>query len=204
MQIENEKQNENERPERAPLDREAPVPSPGIPSSSRFQNIFRNRKTVAFADSTGFHGGPSARRKGYRLALWSWLASFIDGLILISASSVFIASFSLIMNSTVGSLLGDLMKNQHKAVFFLEVFFVFGWVYMISIRSLIGSTLGEWSCDLRLGQPHERLQAGYVFRVALRCTLILLTGIITLPILSLIFGRDVAGALSGLRLFSLK
>lgn len=193
MQI--EKQNEKEIPQRTPQDREVPVPA---------QNLFKNRKIVNFEDSTGFHGGPSARRKAYRLALWSWLASIIDGLILISASCVFITMFSFIVNTSVGSLFGDFMKSQHKLILFGEVFFVFGWAYMISIRSLMGSTIGEWSCELRLGQPHERLQTGYVFRVALRSTLILLTGVVTLPILSLIFGRDLAGVLSGLRLFSLK
>lgn len=200
-----DKQNEKETPQRAPQKREAPVPLRGpVPTSPRLKNLFKNRSAINFANSTGFHGGASARRKGYRLALWCWLASFIDGLILVSASCVFIMMFSFIVKSSVGSLFGDLIESQHKAVLFMEVFFIFGWGYMISIRSLMGSTIGEWSCDLRLGQPHERLQAGYVFRVALRSTLILLTGVITLPILSLAFGRDVAGVLSGLRLFSLK
>ncbi len=75
---------------------------------------------------------------------------------------------------------------------------------MISIRSLLGFTIGEWACDLRLGQPHERLRNNYVIKVMLRSSLILLTGVVTLPVLSLLLGRDLAGVLSGLRLFSLK
>lgn len=191
--------------QRAPLEREAPVPlkRPVTPSQNR-DDLFNNRKIMNFTDSTGFHGGPSARRKGYRLALWSWLASVIDGLILISASCIFITAFSLIMKSSLGALIGDVLNNQSKVMVFFEVFFVFAWIYMVSVRSLMGSTIGEWSCELRLGQPHERLQSSYVLKVALRSTLILLTGVITLPLLSLIFGRDVAGAASGLKLFSLK
>ncbi|MGZ3782393.1 MAG: RDD family protein [Pseudobdellovibrionaceae bacterium] len=205
-------EDEKVMPERAPQKREAPLPFPRpeigpLPKPSSnfpFHDLFKNNKILNFTDSTGFHGGPSARRKGSRLVLWSWLASFIDGLILISMSSIFIMTFSLIVRSTFGKLTSDLFENQHKIVLFLEVFFICGWVYMISIRSLMGSTIGEWSCNLRLGQPHERLQSNYIFRVALRSTLILFTGIVTLPILSLILGRDIAGMLSGLRLFSLK
>ncbi|WII71082.1 RDD family protein [Bdellovibrio sp. 22V] len=200
-------------PQRAPQKREAPVPlrgptirrrTPGTPAPSKLNEIFKDSKSLQFDQNTGFHGGPSARRKGYRLALWSWLASFIDALILISASCVFILAFSLIVKTSVGALFGGLAKSQHQAWTFAEVFFVCGWVYMVAIRSFMGSTIGEWACDLRLGQPHERLKSGYLFRVALRSTLILLTGIVTLPILSLILGRDIAGILSGLRLFSLK
>lgn len=207
-----DKYNEQVMPQRAPQKREAPVPlrgpivrrAPDVPISSRLQNLFKNRKVITFENSTGFHGGPSARRKGYRLALWSLLASFIDGLILISASCVFLTMFSLIVKTSFGSLASDLIQSQNKGVLFVEVFFIFGWVYMISIRSLMGSTVGEWSCDIRLGRPHERLQTSYIFKVAFRSTLILLTGVITLPLLSLVFARDVAGTLSGLRLFSLK
>ncbi len=200
-------------PQRAPLNREAPVPlrgptprrrSPGAPAPSRVNSLFKDRQNIQFDQNTGFHGGPSARRKGHRLALWSWLASFIDALILVSASCVFILMFSLIVKTSVGGIFKGLLHSQHEATFFFEVFFVCAWIYMVAIRSFMGSTIGEWSCDLRLGQPHERLQSGYLARVALRSTLILLTGVVTLPILSLCLGKDLAGIISGLRLFSLK
>lgn len=207
-----DKHKEKTNPQRAPSQKEAPVPlrgpairrrSPGTPAPSPMKDLFKDRKGVGFTQNTGFHGGAS-RRRGFRLALWSWLASFIDALILISASCVFILAFSFVVKTSVGSLLGGLKHSQHQFFFFAEVFFIFGWIYMVAIRSFMGSTVGEWSCDLRLGQPHERLQSGYILRVALRSTLILITGVVTLPILSLIFARDLAGTFSGLRLFSLK
>ncbi|WP_413944793.1 hypothetical protein [Bdellovibrio sp. HCB-162] len=206
-----DKQNDKITPQRAPQKREAPVPlrGPAIrrrrpePAPSKINNLFKDRKGLQF-ESTGFHSGPSARRKGYKLALWSWLASFIDALILVSASCVFLLAFSMIVKTSFGALLGGFKHSQHQLIFFAEVFFVCGWLYMIAIRSFMGSTIGEWACDLRLGQPHERLQSGYILKVALRSTLILLTGVITLPILSLALGRDLPGIFSGLRLFSLK
>lgn len=94
--------------------------------------------------------------------------------------------------------------NHSQPALFLEVLLLLGWIYLVTVRSILGFTLGEWACDLRLGQPHERLRSGYVFRVALRSSLIILTGIFTFPLLSLLLGKDIAGSVSGLRLFSLK
>ncbi len=186
---------DNRIPQRAPQKREAPEPA-------KAPRVLP-RRDLDFDLGTGFQGGPS-RRRGYQLALWSWLASFIDALVLISLSCVFMLVFSLIVKTSVGAMVKDVLYSQSQLMTFAEIFVLFAWVYMISIRSLMGSTIGEWACDLRLGQPHERLQVGYIFRVALRCTLILITGIVTLPILSLVAGKDLAGGLSGLSLFSLK
>lgn len=201
-------------PQRAPQKREAPVPlrgpmidrrrKPTMPSPSKLNELFKGN-ALQFEQGTGFHGGPSAKRKGYRLALWSWLASLIDALILVSASCVFMLMFSLIVKSSIGGILQGFSHEQHRWIFFAEVYALSSWFYMITVRGIMGSTIGEWACDLRLGQPHERLQSGlYILRVILRSSLILLTGVITLPLLSLIFGKDIPGLCSGLRLFSLK
>ena len=200
-------------PQRAPQKREAPVPlkgpvvprrrGPATPAPSRMNGLFKDRQGLSFDQGTGFQGGPS-RRKGARLALWSWLASFIDGLILIALSCVCMLMFSMMVNTSVGHVVKSLFHSRHQMMFFVEVFVACAWFYMITIRSLMGSTIGEWACDLRLGQPHERLQISYIFKVALRSTLILITGVVTLPLLSVLAGKDLAGSLSGLRLFSLK
>lgn len=196
--------------ERAPLKREAPRPleSPGIPRTPvtppGVLDIFRKKSSVNFDQNTGFHGGPSAKRKGYRLALWSMLASVIDGLILISVSSIFMMAFALVVKTSMGGFVQDMFHHEQRMILFGEIFAVAAWMYLIGVRVLMGSTIGEWACELRLGQPQERLKSGYVLRVAWRSTIIVVTGVITLPLCSMIFGRDLAGILSGLRLFSLK
>lgn len=200
MYIDKEKEHSNV-PQRAPLEREAPVP---LKDTNVLRDLFKNNRAVNFDQNTGFHGGPSARRKGYRLALWSALASFIDLLILISMSSIFIMVFSLIMKTPVGSIFGALKNHQDQTIFFIETFCLCGWVYLITVRSIMGSTIGEWACNIRLGQPHERLRSNYILKVALRSTLILASGVVTLPLISLLIGKDLAGIISGLRLFSLK
>ncbi|MBO9667024.1 MAG: RDD family protein [Bdellovibrio sp.] len=210
--ISNEKIENQNNPQRAPRNREAPVPligpsrrrrAPTQPQQSKLNELFKDRKALQF-QNTGFQGGPSRRRKGYRLALWSWMAAFVDALILLSMSCVFLVCFSMLMKAPVGALLKGLFHTEYRILFYVEVFAVCSWIYMVTMRVFMGASIGEWACDLRLGNPHERFESIYVLRVLLRATLILATGVVTLPLLSLLFGKDVAGSISGLRLLSLK
>ncbi|MGZ3725113.1 MAG: RDD family protein, partial [Pseudobdellovibrio sp.] len=76
-------------------------------------------------------------------------------------------------------------------------------VYMIMMRVFMGASLGEWSCQLRLGQPVQRIKPTYVLRVVARTTLLLGTGVVVFPILSLILNRDLLGDITGIRIYSL-
>ena len=182
------------------------VPESREPSTPYLREVpgFKINRKLDFDERVGFTGGPKARRKGYQLVAWSVLASTIDTLIMISASCVFLLTFSLIVHAPIGSFIKTFASVQSQSLFFLEVFVALTWTYGIFARSLVGFTLGEWTCDLRLGQPHERIQDRYIFRVIFRSTLVLVTGGIVLPALSLFFGKDIAGNISGLKLFSLK
>lgn len=195
----------NPGPDKGPVVRRRPANQPPQPrSDSKLDDVFKNNRSLQFDQNTGFHGGPSARRKGYRLALWSWLASFIDALILVATSCIFLLVFSMIVKNSMGGILAGITQGQHRLLLFAEVYALSSWIYMIVIRSFMGSSIGEWACDLRLGQPHERLQTIYVLRVIFRSSLIVVTGVVTLPLLSLLCGKDLAGIFTGLRLFSLK
>lgn len=185
-----------------PVRRRRPPSSPVKPI--KVEDVFKNTRRPQFDQNTGFNGGPSARRKGYRLAAWSWLASIIDSLILISLSCAFLIAFSLLVKVPTGALLTNAMKMNSQALLLVEIFVAIGWIYLVTLRGIVGHTLGEWACDLRLGQPHERMKTNYIFKVVLRSTLVLLTGVLVLPLISLLIGRDVAGTLSGVKLFSLK
>ena len=197
---------EKPRPHSEPAPETIPsVPEIGpIPARIDLNRIFGFREALDILEHTGFHSGPRARRKGYHLAAWSWLASFIDALILVSISCIFLVVFSWVMQTGAGSILRELRTETSLAENFLQVFVLSSGIYMISLRVLMGSTIGEWACDLRIGRLQDRLQHRYALQVILRETLIIATGVITLPLLSLIFGRDLAGKVSGAKLFSLK
>lgn len=185
------------KPENSPIPLEIPeekTPStPTYPES--LKKIFRNRQNLEWEMGTGFNGGPVGRRKGYQLTLWSLVASTIDGLLLVAMSCIFLMAFVKIIHTPITKgLLED----------FGFIYLVGSWLYMITTRFFIGSSIGEAACDIRLGKPQERLSRWYFLRVVVRATLVVSTGLVLLPLLSLLVGKDIAGKLSGLKLFSLK
>lgn len=173
-----------------------------LPRNKESNDLFQQRPKYNW-DYVQFQGGSTRKRRGYVLSFWTWLAAIIDGLVLTSLSCFFIIGFTLVMKTSVT----EVLKVQGHSLMlkeFLVVYVLASWIYMISTRILMSASLGEWACDIRLGQPHERFARGYGLRVFLRATFILLTGMIPLPLLSLLFGRDIPGDLTGIKLYSLK
>lgn len=155
-------------------------------------------------DSTnlGFHGG-SKKRSGLKLALWTWLAAGLDALVLVSTSCLFILVFSYLMKANSNSMFGLFLKNQNLVNMLCLLIAGILWTYLIFMRIFMGATIGEWTCGLRLGQPLERFHTSYILKVMLRTTVVLATGIFVIPIVSLLFSRDFAGDISGLKIYSL-
>ena len=143
--------------------------------------------------NSAFHRGPT-RRSGYKLTAWLLASLIADTLVIILCTCLFLlaGSFVLKMNQ----------KNILQTGFYLYGYISV--IYFVLLRIFLGSTIGEWSCGIRIGQPFERLKPNYAIKVCFRVLLILLTGIITLPILSLIFKKDLAGRLTKASLYTLK
>ena len=179
-----------------------PKKDSGISGDLKKSPLFRDRDVVADFD-LGFLGGPQ-KRSGFRLSIWMWLASTIDTLVIAAVSCFLMLCYSLLLKAGLKQVLGFTLAKENALITFL-VFFVFsGWMYFISSRTLTGASIGEHTCSLRLGQPHERVKRSYLPRVIIRTTLTLLTGIITLPLLSLVINKDVVGRITGLNIYSLK
>ena len=179
-----------------------PKKDSGISGDLKKSPLFRDRDVVADFD-LGFLGGPQ-KRSGFRLSIWMWLASTIDTLVIAAVSCFLMLCYSLLLKAGLKQVLGFTLAKENALITFL-VFFVFsGWMYFISSRTLTGASIGEHTCSLRLGQPHERVKRSYLPRVIIRTTLTLFTGIITLPLLSLVINKDVVGRITGLNIYSLK
>lgn len=196
-------------PERAPTPvvERTPVPTTRTPnrpppSGARLDRLFLHRRgQLTWDQMTGFRGG--AQRTGHRLMAWSIVAAVIDALILASASSLFLIAFAMIVKNPVAIVLKSALALGAWRLF-LVVLVGFSWLYLVGMRVAFGHTIGEWACDLRLGQPSERRRKTYPLRVLLRSTLTVATGGVPLSALSLLLGRDLAGFLSGIKLISLR
>lgn len=167
----------------------------------RNRDLFR-RDNYFTEDQVGFHSG-SQKRTGMKLALWSWMSAMIDSLILTSISCFTMILLSVLLKSGNFDILKYMFSDLNLMEIFTVIFLFSAWTYLITMRIFMGATLGEWSCQLRLGQPVQRIQATYILKVIARTTLILSTGVITLPILSLLLKRDLTGGLTGVKIYSL-
>lgn len=164
-------------------------------------NLFK-RTDYFIEDSTGFQSG-SQNRSGFKLVLWSWMSTLIDSLILISISCFCMILFSFLMKTSARDLFKFASIEPNLTKMFIVSFLFSFWAYLVVTRIFMGASLGEWSCQLRVGQPTQRMKSSYALRVIGRTTVILLTGVVLLPLLSLIFEKDLAGEISGVKLYSL-
>ncbi len=190
-------------PEINPVDQEdLPKPSRPTPFTSKyFQSVDMLDSETAL--ETGFHSG-SSKRSGLRLALWTWFSATVDALVLVSLSCFFMVLFSFLMKTSPSSVVALFLKNQNLISILAMLFVVTVWSYLIFMRAFMGASIGEWACDLRLGEPVQRFRLSYLAKVVLRTTLIMISGIIVIPLLSVVFGRDLAGDISGLKIYSLQ
>jgi hypothetical protein len=94
------------------------------------------------------------------------------------------------------------LNNDEITLISLGVFFVAViQMYVVTARSFFGRTLGEWTFDVQLGKTEDQSKTFYPLKVVARSLLVTATGLIVLPILSLVVGRDLAGDLLGLHLY---
>jgi hypothetical protein len=157
--------------------------------------LFRRDHFIDF--DLGFLGGPQ-KRTGFKLSIWMWLAASVDTLIIASATCFQMFFLMLAIKIQLHEL-RFLVNSVNLPLTFTVIFLFSGWMYFIA-----GASIGEQTCSLRLGQPHERVKKFYTARVMIRTTVTLMTGIVTLPLLSLIFKKDVVGRITGLYIYSLK
>jgi hypothetical protein len=178
-----------------PRPRKNPADSEPLFKNSRLQDTFLEQQQ-------GFHRGPNRRRKGFVLMAFSWTAATMDSLLILGTSMIFFASFLFVTGLSTKMIL-EVDRNLIYQLGFSS-FVVFSFIYMIMLRSVLGYTLGEWACSLRMGFPVQRLSSVYPLRIVVRSLLVFATGIITLPLLGLITGTDLAGKICGVQLTSLK
>lgn len=179
-----------------------PKKDSGVSGDLTKSPLFRSGYNIVDFD-LGFLGGPQ-KRTGFRLSIWMWLATTIDTLVIAALSCFFMLSLSVMVKLGLRQSLGFTLSHENALMTFLVVFTFCGWMYFIASRTLTGASIGEHTCALRLGQPHERVKRSYLARVIIRTTVTLLTGIITLPLLSLLVKKDIVGRITGLNIYSLK
>lgn len=186
---------------RQPSHTPVPTPSPVVPEKIKKESQVKNGlfQRLDFTEGTQFMGGPQ-RRGRLKLALWTWASMVVDHCLIMAMTCLFLLTGSLILKTT----LKIFIRTQDFIQAGVLLYVLLSVAYFVIVRSFLGATVGEQSCGLRLGAPSERFKKSYSLKVLARSILILFTGIVILPLLSLFLGKDLTGKLTGLSIYSLK
>lgn len=128
-------------------------------------------------------------------------AAILDGAIVLALSLIFLVALVTVTGIDVIAVVASAQVDWAAQVSLVVLYVAVLEMFLILSRSFFGKTLGEWTFDMQLGEDQQIDRASYPFKVLFRSLLNLVTGFIALPLLSLIFRKDLAGKASGVRLF---
>lgn len=176
----------------------APIPgTPAVPADVK--------KTPAQEDlaAVGTRRGAadSPVSKVLQPATMSIPSAFLDFVIVMALSLVFLVALLTVTKVDLNVVLRNLSRDQMTQIALGIMFVAVMQMYVVIARSFFGSTLGEWTFDLQVGADEEQQKESYPLRVAFRSLLTTITGLILLPFISAILRRDIAGSLSGAKLY---
>ncbi len=128
-------------------------------------------------------------------------AAVLDGMLVIAA---FLMTLILMLTITKVDMILNLTHAETSGMVYLStlaLLFAVAFIYMVVNRAFLGYTPGEWAFDQQCGAAAEQDTFVYIPKVALRTVLVMATGFVTLPLMSYLFNKDVAGNLAGVHLF---
>jgi hypothetical protein len=185
---------ETPRPVQSPFPQPAAYKSPAIkvkkvPTQSQLSSVGTRRGAA-----------DSPQRKLMPVTL-SFESAVLDLIIVMGLTLVFMVSLLVVtkvdLNVVFRNLNADYMTQVSLGVLFLAVM----QMYVVISRSFFGKTLGEWTFDLQMGEDQEQRMEVYPLKIAARSFLVTITGLVLLPLISAVLGRDIAGQVTGIRLY---
>lgn len=129
-----------------------------------------------------------------------WSPMILDGMLITAAS---LLCMIITLFTTRVDLLANLANPDTEGMIYLATAsLVLGvtFIYMVVNRVFMGFTPGEWAYDMRLGTPEQLGTTSYAFKAIARQLLLLATGLLPLPLVSSVLGKDFAGRATGLQL----
>lgn len=124
-------------------------------------------------------------------------AAGLDAMLIVAA---FLMSMIAMLSITKVDLFLNLSHPETSSLIYVATGLLFigvAFIYMVVNRAFLGFTPGEWAYDQRLGTEAQAQQIMYIPRLVLRTVLVMVTGFITLPLISILMNKDVAGQLTG-------
>ena len=131
-------------------------------------------------------------------------AAILDGMVTLGMTFIFLMSILMVAKIDLVGLLTHPQTEAATRVHLTILFFCVLQLYFLSARSFFGASLGEWAFDMQLGTVEQQRRAYYPLQVVFRTLITILTGVLVLPIISLIANRDISRYFGGLELLQKK
>jgi len=192
---------DNKKPNNSPFPRNdayrGPIPgTPAVPMETK------KVPTQSQQESVGTRrGAADSPQRLLKPATISVPSAFLDFIIVLALSIVFLVALLMVTKVDLNVVLRNLSRDQMTQIALGIMFVAVMQMYVVIARSFFGATLGEWTFDLQVGEDKEQKAESYPLRVAFRSILVTVTGLFFLPVISALLRRDIAGQLSGVKLY---
>lgn len=136
----------------------------------------------------------------FKAAAFDFSAFLLDIMLILAMN--LLCLITLLVTTKI-DLFANLYKPDAENMIYLSLLALFAgtsWIYLVATRTFMGCTPGEWVFDQRLGLPEETGSAMYSLLVMARATLVIASGAVFFPLLSMIMNRDILGRFMGLQL----
>lgn len=196
-------------PLRSPLPRKAPsspVAPETTPTSAAVDEILKTLQKNRHLDfenkaAAKAQPQPAAKVEEYAADYWNFSSAMLDSMLVIAAS---LLCMIIVLTITKADLIANLSNPDESGMIYLSTFALLAsvsFIYLLVHRLFLGATPGEWAFEQRICRPEEMNSVGYSLRVLSRSLLVIATGFVVLPLLSLILKKDLAGEITGASLF---
>jgi hypothetical protein len=197
-----------ESPLRSPLPRQpkAPTPQPMNDSSAAVDEILQTLRSKQVAEQKTpaaqmTKPAPAMAAPKYKPSVSNFSAMFLDFMLVLAASLLCMIVLFSITKADISSTLFGENVDPMILISTVTLFAVVTFIYLVVHRVFLGATPGEWAYDQRLGQPEEMGTIMYAVGTVVRSLIVILTGFFPIPVLSMIMKTDIAGKLSGLKIY---
>ncbi|AHI06891.1 putative metalloendopeptidase [Bdellovibrio bacteriovorus W] len=192
-------------PLRPPLPRKKINPQPSLEASTSDSSQAVNEILKTLQSNKHLEFNAKAKntpvKDEFKKTTWSFSAVLLDSMLVVAASLLCMIILLLV---TKVDLIGNLKNPDSQGMIYLATLAIFAgvsFIYLTMNRIFLGYTPGEWAFDQRVGLPEDLDKATFSLKVLVRAVFVIATGFVLLPIISVLFNKDIAGSLSGAKLY---
>ena len=132
----------------------------------------------------------------YKKSLQNISAFVLDSMLVLAAT---LLCMIVVLSITKVDVMAALFNPESATWVYLTTVALFGlvsFIYLAGHRIFLGATPGEWAYDQRIGYPDQVGTAGFAISVIARSAIVVLSGIVILPLISIFMNRDLVGDMS--------